>query len=370
MATVRFVHSDFLRLDTPIGGLADSPDWLRRLATGGVRQAVKNLIQTTISQRADFLLIAGSVAQSDEDIEAISRWLADQFEPLQRRGIKVVVAADSHTSAEALRDVCDVIVRPGGVIGVQHEVGGGVRLQSVAATTAPDTSFTVAIGNDRGCILPNRIVYQAVPGLSSTANADRRTTDGCLEVSAGPIQSVSPDEAADCGCILVEVDLSTREIQSTFLATDVIRFATEELSLPEVSTVDGLIAEISRTSRSLDRRSTQTVIVDWVLRTHVTTDLRSISDLSEMNLLTRLRQFLQGGHRGFWPRSVRFSLDSAVQVITSSQDEAVEQYLAVAIGSQHSPDVIGGVGQCVHAKDGGGLSGELVTGLSLLRSAA
>ncbi len=370
MATVRFVHSDFLRLDTPIGGLADSPDWLRRLATGGVRQAVKNLIQTTISQRADFLLIAGSVAQSDDDIEAISRWLADQFEPLHRRGIKVVVAADSHAAAEALRNVCDVIVRPGGVIGVQHEIGGGIRLQSVAATTAPDASFTVAIGNDRGCSLPNRIVYQAVPAvISTTENADRHTTDGCLELSAGPVQSVSPEEAADCGCILVEVDLSTREIQSTFLATDVIRFVTEELSLPEVSTVDGLIAEISRMSRSLDRRSRQTVIVDWVLKTRVTTDLRNVSDLSELNLLTRLRQFLQGGHRGFWPRSIRFSQDSAVHV-TSSEDAAVEQYLDVANGCRDSLDVIGGVGQGSPPKEGDGLSWELVTGLSLLQSAA
>ncbi|MCP4505447.1 MAG: hypothetical protein GY826_03525 [Fuerstiella sp.] len=369
MAKVRFVHSDFLRLDTPIGGLADSPDWLRRLATGSVRQAVRNLIQTTISQRADFLLIAGSVAQSDEDIETIGRWLAGQFEPLRCRGIKVVVAADSHTSAEALRNVCDVVVRPGGVIGVQHEVGGGIRLQSVAATTAPDTSFTVAIANDPGCSLPNRIVYQAVPRVSVAANTDRRTTDGCLALSAGPVQSVSPEEAADCGCVLVEVDLSTREIQSTFLATDVIRFTTEELSLPEVSTIDGLIAEISRTSHSLDRRSTQTVIVDWVLKTRVTTDLNGVSDLSELKLLSRLRQFLQGGHRGFWPRSIRFSQDSVVQ-LTAPPGAAVEQYLDVVTGGRNDLDVVDGSGLGIHPQAECGLSSEMVTGLSLLRSAA
>ena len=202
-----------------------------------------------------------------------------------------------------------------------------------------------------------------------TANADRRTTDGCLELSAGPVQSVGPEESADCGCILVEVDLSTREIQSTVLATDVIRFATEELSLPEVSTVDGLIAEISRTSRSLDRRSTQTVIVDWVLHTKVTTDLKGVADLSERNLLTRLRQFLQGGHRGFWPRSICFSEDSVVQV-TAPQGAAVEQYLNVTNGCRSNPDVSGGAGQDISPKEGCSLSRNLVTGLSLLRSAA
>jgi hypothetical protein len=369
MATVRFVHSDYLRLDTPVGGLAGSPDWLRRLATGSVRQAVKNLVQTTIAQRADFLLIAGSVAESDEDIEAISRWLADQFEPLQRRGIKIVVAANSHTSAAALRNVCDVIVRPGGIIGVQHEHGGGIGLQSVAATTAPDTSFTIAIGNDRGCCPPNRIVYQAAPSTSRTANLDRLTTDGCLQLAAGPVQSVSPQESADCGCILVEVDLSTREMQSSFLATDVIRFATEELMLPEVSTVDELIAEISRTSRSLDRRSTQTVIVDWLLQTQVTTDLQGVADLSEANLLTRLRQFLHGGHRGFWPRSIRFSEDSVLRV-TAPRGVAVEQYMDVVTGCRNSSSVTGGVGQSVTPKDKGGVSRELLAGLSLLRPAA
>ncbi|MDG1895967.1 MAG: hypothetical protein P8J37_13765 [Fuerstiella sp.] len=369
MATVRFVHADFLRLDTPVGGLADSPDWLRRLATGSVRQAVKNLIQTTIAQRADFLLIAGSVAESDEDIEAISRWLAEQFEPLQRRGIKIVVAADSPRSAGFLRNVCDIVVRPGGTIGVQHESGGSIRLQSVSATTAPDTSFTIAIGNDRGSIPPNRIVYQAAPAISKTVNADCLTANGSLKVSAGPVQSVSTQESADCGCILVEVDLPTREMQATFLATDVIRFVTEELSLPEVSTVDELVAEISRTSRSLDRRSTQTVIVDWLLQTRVTTDLRGVSDLGELNLLKRLRQFLEGGHRGFWPRSVCFS-ESAVLKVTSPCGVAAEEYIDVVNGCRNSSNVTGGVGQGIPSKDGSGVSRELLMGLSLLRPAA
>lgn len=369
MATVRFVHSDYLRLDTPVGGLAGSPDWLRRLATGSVRQAVKNLVQTTIAQRADFLLIAGSVADSDEDIEAISHWLAEQFEPLQRRGIKIVVAANSHRSAVALRNICDVIVRPGGIIGVQHENGGSIGLQSVAAATAPDTSFTIVIGNDRGCIPPNRIVYRAAASTSRTADADCVTADGCLQLSAGPVQSVSPQESADRGCMLVEVDLSTREMQASFLATDVIRFATEELSLPDVSTVDELIAEISRKSRSLDRRSSQTVIVDWLLQTQVTTDLQGVADLSELKLLTRLRHFLHGGHRGFWPRSIRFSEHSVLRV-TAPRGVAVEQYMDVVTGWRDSRSVNGDVEPSVIPIDSTGVSWELLTGLNLLRPAA
>ncbi|MDG2131361.1 MAG: hypothetical protein P8K08_25410 [Fuerstiella sp.] len=369
MATVRFVHSDFLRLDTPIGGLAGSPDWLRRLATGGVRQAVKNLIQTTIAQRADFLLIAGSVAESDEDIEAICRWLAEQFEPLRRRGIKIVVAADSQASAVALQNVCDVIVRPGGIIGVQHEHGGGIGLQSVAATTAPDTSFTIAIGNDRGCSPPNRIVYQAAPSISRTADSDRPGTDGSLKLSAGPVQSVSPQESSDCGCLLIEVDLATREMQASFLATDVIRFATECLVFPDISTVDELIAEISRTSQSLDRRSTRTVIVDWLFQTRLTTDVQGLLFFSESNLLTRLRQYLQGGHRGFWPRCIRFSEKSELH-LTGPQGLAVEQYMDVVCEGRSSPEDPAGSVRGLSSLAGSGVSQELVAGLSLFRRAA
>ncbi|MFN5286746.1 MAG: hypothetical protein ACK5KS_18175, partial [Planctomyces sp.] len=80
MSLVRFVHAGALRLGSPIVGLADSPEWLRRIAASAVRQSVIQFFDAAVAAGCQFVYVAGRLTEHSEDLPLAAQWLAAQQE--------------------------------------------------------------------------------------------------------------------------------------------------------------------------------------------------------------------------------------------------------------------------------------------------
>lgn len=371
MSTIRFVHTDFLRLGTPLVGVANPPTWLLEHVTSSVRHAVRNVIETAITQQADFLFIAGSVCDSSEDLESVVHWLSEQFAPLRRNGIQVVAVADDQRTAATLRSACDIVISRTDSLHATKSAHAGVQLSTQIQHTDHTHALLVSTGShavvshaDSG-----RLNYRAIPATRSSADCSRAANQRSLCLSAGAVQTISSQETWNCGCIVVDADLTAQSLASSFFVTNPVRFATETLELKELTSADRLVSEITQASKSLQRNSGQTVIVDWFINTTLNSDAQELSDLQEHHLLGRLRNQLEAGHQGVWPRRVMFRENAALQLVAAN-GAAVEEYFDVLTGSvtTHETDSFG---RSVNVLRGGrGVADELVVGLQLLRDAA
>lgn len=371
MSTIRFVHTDFLRLGTPLVGVASPPTWLLELVTSSVRHAVRNVIETAVTQQADFLFIAGSVCDSTEDLDSVVHWLSEQFAPLRRNGIQVVAVADDQCTATALRSICDVVLTRTDSLHATKLAHGDVQLstqlQHVDQTNAlliSSGSHAMVSHSDVG-----RLNYRAIPAAQCSADCDRAVGQRSLSQSAGAVQTISSQETWNSGCVVVDADLNAQSLTSSFVVTNPVRFASETLDLSELTTADSLVSEITQASKSLQRKSGQTVIVDWHINATLNSDARELSGLQESQLLGRLRNQLEAGHQGVWPRRVVFRENAALQVV-SAGGAAVEEYFDVLTGSvtTHGTDNYGRSMDVV--RGGRGVADELVVGLQLLKEAA
>lgn len=367
MSTIRFVHTDHLRLGSALTGLADSPEWLQQLATGCIRHAVRNLIETTVAQEAQFLFIAGRLTESSEGADPACRWLDEELQVLRDRGIRIVAASGDHDTTRRLEQICDVVLQEGQTLLVSQLSNGRIELTKASGHSTGQAQLVVTPGHFPAT--DRVLVYQAAPSLSPGSDRSQVARHGRLTLSAGPVQAVNRHESGECGCIVVEARPATNEIQGTFVSTDVIRFATEQVTLSGTTTPDALIPEVLRVSSALEERIPQTVIVDWVLTARTQAHLSQIEKLSAASMLSALRNHLHGGHHGVWPRSVSFSSES-VLLLEEPVGASVEQYLDVVAGPVRNTEASGLADGKFCLQGRPGLSADLITGLTSLQRVA
>lgn len=363
MSTIRFIHVDHLRLAGAPTGISDAPAWLRNLACDSVRNSVRNVIEVAVAQDAEFLLIAGRITESTEDLESVAQWLDDQFETLRHHGIRIVATARDSREAEVLERICSVVVRSGESLCVTSGVTERWRLAASAENSFASTELVVSFSDDRVGGAGN--IYTALPSIKPSEARDCRSLSGSLGLSAGAVQAIAPAETWSGGCVVVDVDVTSREIQSQFHACDILRYATEELCLPSPASAEALAVGIAKASDLIRKNVAQTIIVDWRISAELITELSDVSRLDELALLLRLRNDLQSGHLGAWPRRVSFS-DSSRLKLMSEVGEAVDQYVSVVSGSARALVADGFTHQRLELHNGNGVDATLIAGLQLL----
>ena len=363
MSTVRFVHVDHLRLSTSPVGIADAPAWLRQLACDSVRNSVRNVIEVAVADNAEFLLIAGRVTDSPDDLEFVIDWLDQQFETLRRHGIQVVAVAASHREAELLGRICNVVIHDGDCLYVAPDINETWRLSTSADVGYTKSDLVVTLGGGKPGV--GRTTYNAQSSVQPSEVRNRIVTDGYLSVSAGPVQAISQSETWQGGCVVVDADVVSREIRTEFRACDVLRFATEDLHLNSPVTIDSLILEIARASDGIGKSISQTVIIDWRLSAEVMLEMSDMSQICESSLLLRLRSDLQSGHRGAWPRRISFAQGARLQ-LQAVVREVDESYIDVVSGVSKTHRMNRHEERRQVVLGGNNVNGSLVVGLQLL----
>ncbi|MCA9037196.1 MAG: hypothetical protein KDA91_18800, partial [Planctomycetaceae bacterium] len=236
MSVIRFLHSDHLRLASPLSGLADCPDWLRRAAASAVRRSVVSLFETAAAARCDFLLIAGRLTESEQDLDAAVRWLLPHAEQLRGAGIQLVLTGYKRSEQAALLPLGAILCEPHDVIEVwknphneiQHHVHAVRSYRDSSGHAAglrrtdrsfwlenhtqnfetPERSNRAAGTGELRYVTVSGIKASPSPGAAGSERLSGETATGystarSLTVTAGAPQAVGPSEQGVFGCRIV-----------------------------------------------------------------------------------------------------------------------------------------------------------------------
>lgn len=330
MSVVRFLHVDALRLGSPIAGLSDSPDWLRKVATSAVRTAVTNAVEAAIASRCQFVMIAGRLTELDQDLELAVSWLSLSATRLREHGVRLVIAGHAESDFPTLRRLDAVLLAPG-----QRLDASLVNMDRLELSTSPRTAAarTGSMGIEVGTLTTPRpladLAYIAVPSVRASDSSHSfdgvaAAHDRMLRLSAGSPQATIPGERGVFGCQLVEADLSHQTITARFCPTDVIRFAQELVSCSPGMTSTQLCDLLRERSRAIATNGRCTTVVEWIVDGQMLFTADRSESLSELELLKELRNGLHAGHSGAWPCRIRFSDNSTVDLGTRTSPVTVE----------------------------------------------
>lgn len=330
MSTIRFIHTDYLRLARPLQGIASAPGWLQEALIDATRRATRQTIETAITENAAFLLIAGSPTDNLEDLEIACSWLDEQFAVASRAGIQIVAVADNETEAIALRRVCDVVVDRHHYLMADETASGEVRLTTSVNSPVNRNNLAISFDDLRADHQDLACHYHVLSGAAPEIRGQHHRSGNGFAAAAGAIQSAGADEQWNGRCVVVTAHMDSRQIQTSSVDVSSIRYVTERLTINGRTNAGRLVEEIAMASRNLQRSQTETLLVDWVITTalecHTGHEARSVE---QSELLSALRNDLHSGHQGVWPRSIRFSEQSSVNVVNQNS-ESVSLLEAVA----------------------------------------
>ena len=99
---MKFLHAADLHIDSPLHGLSAYEGAPVEDVRGATRRAVENLVETAISHKVDFIVIAGDIFDGDwKDYSTGLFWIA-QLSQLDAAGIPVVFVAGNHDAASVI----------------------------------------------------------------------------------------------------------------------------------------------------------------------------------------------------------------------------------------------------------------------------
>jgi exonuclease SbcD len=243
---LRFVHSSDWHLDRPVGGLVEIPDHLRQLLIEAPYLAAQRVVETAISEKANFVVLAGDLLDLRRAGPAGAAFLDTQFERLHQCGIAVYWASGL---ADPVGKWPRTVPLPANVrrFGrpqaeeVYFERDGArtriVGLARIHKEPSPLDDFhsregMVTIGVAHGPFRPGDLHARHLDYWALGGGHQRRTlfSDRGVAHYCGSPQGRREAEAGVHGCTLVEVD-AQRRVQTRLVSTDVVRFCNEEIRL-------------------------------------------------------------------------------------------------------------------------------------------
>jgi len=99
---VKFIHTADIHLDSPLKGLEMYEDAPVEEIRGATRHAFDNLIDLTIEEEVDFILIAGDLYDGDWKDYNTGLFFAARMGRLARAGIKVFIVSGNHDAASQI----------------------------------------------------------------------------------------------------------------------------------------------------------------------------------------------------------------------------------------------------------------------------
>lgn len=93
---MKFLHAADLHLDTPFVGISDFSKQLQDQLKDSTYEAAKKLFQTAISERVDFVILAGDIFDDTDSSLKAQMFLKSEFEKLSQVNIKVFMIYGNH----------------------------------------------------------------------------------------------------------------------------------------------------------------------------------------------------------------------------------------------------------------------------------
>ncbi len=272
----KFIHAADIHLDSPLRGLERYEGAPVDKIRGATREALVNLVDLAIAERAAFLLIAGDLYDGDWRDYNTGLFFASQMTKLREAGVMVVTVSGNH---DAGSQISRQLRMPDNVRGLSSKKPESVFLENLGVAIHGQSFPKAATTEDLSCAYPG-----AVPGLfnigllhtSATGREGHEPYAPCtvddlrskgydywalghihrrevlsedpLILFPGNIQGRHIRETGAKGCTIITVE--DREIASAeHRQLDVLRWSLREIDATESEDADAVTETIGATIR-------------------------------------------------------------------------------------------------------------------------
>lgn len=301
----RFIHASDLHLEAPVGGLGEVPPHLQDALLDAPFHAAERLFETALSERVDFLLLAGDVAHGatcgPRAFDFLDRW----FRQLQAESIPIYWSESPHDQCdrwptavplpENVQVLSSVHVEPitikrdkkplAKILGSRGTPDGVIDID---AFDGDASLFTIALVHGyppqqmgAGSWGKTNVDYWALGGLHNPCELATRV--GIARYAGSP-QARATEEEGPHGVSIVDVE--ARHAVRQTIATDTVRWHHEFLELPAHLDQQGLLRMLrERSQQLLDAAAGRQLLVRWTV-----TDGDQLTDTRSDLLAARLRE--------------------------------------------------------------------------------
>ena len=339
----RFLHASDFHLDRPPRGLAEVPDHLRRALVDAPYRAAERVFDAALKERVDVVVLAGDLV---DPLAAGPRglvFLAEQFQRVGQRGIKVYWSLGGSDDLDRIGDLGSlgdlglagdhlvrfpshrvervVHFRQGEPIAQILGSSSRERRKIRAADFRTDGTPLFALAVAYGSVDPETLGHSAVSFWAlGGQHARRAVLTGPISAHyAGSPQGRRPAESGPHGCTLVDVD-ETYHVRTSFIPTDSVRYQPERVTVDESATLGQLhevinqrIVELAGDPFGPD------LLIDWTIAGSKTLAAALRQGKAAADLVARLR----AEHGQLRPAAWTFSLepDAPADVPAEHYDE-------------------------------------------------
>lgn len=284
-AHLKFLHSSDWHLDQPITGLTEIPAHLKKTLADAPYRAAESIFALALSEKVDFLLLAGDLVDLEKGGPRAAAFLLGQFERLNEKGIMVYWCGGSVDQPDrwpaAIELPANVVVFPSTMIEqAAHKRNGKViatiigsgyesrKRSPVDFRCDAETPFSIALCHgefDTAAMAAQNIRYWALGGRHKRGVLDKNTTSA---VYPGTPQSRLPGETGDHSCTMVVVDESGR-FKVSEIDVDSVRWCPQKLSIAENASLDDLKTAIAdRCQKLRSEFADGLTLVKWRIEPH------------------------------------------------------------------------------------------------------
>lgn len=278
---VRLVHASDLHLERPLGGVASVPDHLRELFLDAPYRAATKVFETTLSEGADALLLAGDVVDFDLAGPRAIVFLQEQFERLASHNIPIYWACGNVDPAESwpasVPLPSNVYFFPVGraeEFVLEREGQPIAKVQGISRNQGSELSdqgfhhdahglFTVGVAHGSAASPGkegDRVDYMALGGKHERKTVDQ--SPGIAHYCGSP-QGRTPEEVGAHGCTLVTVD-DDGNVKTSFVATDSLRWITENIEVTAGTDEDALMVQLQQRVEKLRiKHAGSPLLITW-----------------------------------------------------------------------------------------------------------
>lgn len=279
----RFVQASDLHLEQPVQGLAEVPEHLRAALLDAPFSAAERVIDATLAESADFLILAGDVLNPRHAGPRGITFLLEQFERLAAREIAVYWAGGQEDPPEEWPTAAKL--PPNVHLYASHEVEEITHYRNehplclVAGTSVndrkhvrpadfhrdPNGLYTIAVAHgiaEGESLAEQPIDYWALGGQHQRKSLCQApyTAHYC-----GSPQGRELAESGPHGCTLVSVDHEGKT-RTQLLVTDSVRWHEERLAIEGSAKPDDLHQQLSARMRTLaSEAGDRTSLVSWTI---------------------------------------------------------------------------------------------------------
>lgn len=353
-ATLKFIHASDFHLDEPIHGLTELPSHLKSALANAPYDSATRVFDLAISERVDFVLLAGDLFNIDLAGPRSSAFLLSQFERLADKHIDVYWCAGSVDQPDRWPSSIEL---PENVLTfsstyvehVEHRRSGDVIATIYASgydekkrgpgDFAADVNDPFAIALTHGEFESTNLTEQDIRywALGGRHKANKLEKTGSVVSYSGTHQGRSPKESGPHGCKLCRVD-STGKLRIQNVETDAVRWCPQKVAISESVNLDELKNVLGeRALKIAADTNDMTVLINWHLVTSGEFNPATHNREWSAELLEWLRDEFGRSDRGIWSVQLKIDPPSSLPAGWYEEDTILGEYLR-AIGRYQSDD--------------------------------